>query len=305
MGNYFDKMLKGELSEKIADKSVKMAKKTMLKHKEMGEGNAFTGARCKAICAGDTEFTFDGKTKKLRNVNNSDYKSCGCKKVEENVLRMSENELVDFIEEMVNEASDPPGLVTYKRAHKESGGETKKYMKDLEKKMKDYLKDGSKGKYEMSPSRFPAGNGELGKMSKKAYTPSGAVEEYIENFAYSPGMENLQYDEIQPNDDWLTANLEGSSKTGNSSKYANAVDTGFGKKINAKRKKNLYGVEKNRSYNRYTQPVDNAGESKGAKKLNNMFKDLNVKESEEKKNMVINEELSKMSKLISYNQKTQ
>ena len=36
MGNYFDKMLKGELSEKIADKSVKMAKKTMLKHKEMG-----------------------------------------------------------------------------------------------------------------------------------------------------------------------------------------------------------------------------------------------------------------------------
>ena len=108
MGNYFDKMLKGELSEKIADKSVKMAKKTMLKHKEMGEGNAFTGARCKAICAGDTEFTFDGKTKKLRNVDNSDYKSCGCKKVEENVLRMTENELVDFIEEMVNEASDPP-----------------------------------------------------------------------------------------------------------------------------------------------------------------------------------------------------
>jgi len=178
-------------------------------------------------------------------------------------------------------------------------------MKDLEKKMKDYLKDGSKGKFDMNPTMFPAGNGELGKMTKKAYTPSGAVEEYIENFAYSPGMENLQYDEIQPNDDWLAANLEGSSKTGNSAKYANAVDTGFGKKINAKRKKNLYGVEKNRSYNRYTQPVDNAGESKGAKKLNNMFKDLNVKESEEKKNMVINEELSKMSKLISYNQKTQ
>jgi len=305
MGNYFDKLLKGELSEKIADKSVKMAKKTISKHKEVDEGNAFTGARCKAICAGETEFTFDGKTKKLRNVNNSDYKSCGCKKVDENVLRMSEHELIDFIEDMVNEASDPPGLVTYKRSHKESGSENKQYMKDLEKKMKDYLKDGSKGKYEMDPKIFPAGNGELGKMSKKAYTPSGAVEEYIENFAYSPGMENLQYDEIQPNDDWLEANLEGSSKTGNSTKYANAVDTGLGKKINTKRKKNLYGAEKNKSYNRVTQPVDNAGETKGANSLNKLFSKLNVKESDDKKAMVINEELSKMSKLISYNQKTQ
>jgi hypothetical protein len=150
---------------------------------------------------------------------------------------------------------------------------------------------------------FPAGNGELGEMKKKAYTPSGAVEEYIENFAYSPGMENLQYDEIQPNDDWLEANIEGSSKTGNSPKYANAVDTGLGKKINAKRKKNLYGVEKNRSYNRYTQPVDNAGEVKGAGKLNNMFKKLG--ESEDKKQNVISEEVMKMKDLISYNKKTQ
>jgi hypothetical protein len=116
-------------------------------------------------------------------------------------------------------------------------------------------------------------------------------------------MENLQYDEIQPNDDWLEANIEGSSKTGNSPKYANAVDTGLGKKINAKRKKNLYGVEKNRSYNRYTQPVDNAGEVKGAGKLNNMFKKLG--ESEDKKQNIISEEVMKMKDLISYNKKTQ
>jgi len=69
-------------------------------------------------------------------------------------------------------------------------------------------------------------------MDKKAYTPSKAVEEYIENFAYSPGMENLSYDEIKPNDDWMEMNIEGSAKTGNGP-GANAIDTGLGKKINA------------------------------------------------------------------------
>jgi hypothetical protein len=276
MGKYFEKMLKGDLGEMT---------------KDIDEGNAFTGALDKARKEGKKEFKFNGKTYKVE------------KSESKETVQMTEDELVSFIEELVNEQKGTPGITAYKKHQKDSGKENKDYMKMLEKKMKDYLKDGSKGKFEMNPTMFPAGNGELGEMSKKAYTPSGAVEEYIENFAYSPGMENLQYDEIQPNDDWLEANLEGSSKTGNSPKYANAVDTGLGKKINAKRKKNLYGVEKNRSYNRYPQPVDNAGEVKGSSKLNNMFKNLG--ESEDKKQNIINEDINLMKNLISYNQKTQ
>lgn len=276
MGKYFEKMLKGDLGEMT---------------KDIDEGNAFTGALDKARKEGKKEFEFNGKTYKVE------------KSESKETVQMTEDELVSFIEELVNEQKGTPGITAYKKHQKDSGKENKDYMKMLEKKMKDYLKDGSKGKFEMNPTMFPAGNGELGEMSKKAYTPSGAVEEYIENFAYSPGMENLQYDEIQPNDDWLAANLEGSSKTGNSPKYANAVDTGLGKKINAKRKKNLYGVEKNRSYNRYPQPVDNAGEVKGSSKLNNMFKNLG--ESEDKKQNIINEDIKLMKNLISYNQKTQ
>lgn len=276
MGKYFEKMLKGDLGEMT---------------KDIDEGNAFTGALDKARKEGKKEFNFNGKTYKVE------------KSESKETVQMTEDELVSFIEELVNEQKGTPGITAYKKHQKDSGKENKDYMKMLEKKMKDYLKDGSKGKFEMNPTMFPAGNGELGEMSKKAYTPSGAVEEYIENFAYSPGMENLQYDEIQPNDDWLAANLEGSSKTGNSPKYANAVDTGLGKKINAKRKKNLYGVEKNRSYNRYPQPVDNAGEVKGSSKLNNMFKNLG--ESEDKKQNIINEDIKLMKNLISYNQKTQ
>jgi hypothetical protein len=282
MGKYFEKLQKGELEEVIKNKKVES---------EMEEGNAFTGALAKAKEAGKDEFKFNGKTYKVKE---SETKES---------VRMTEDELVSFIEEIVNEQKGTPGITAYKKHQKDSGKENKDYMKMLEKKMKDYLKDASKGKFEMNPTMFPAGNGELGEMKKKAYTPSGAVEEYIENFAYSPGMENLQYDEIQPNEDWLEANIEGSSKTGNSPKYANAVDTGLGKKINAKRKKNLYGVEKNRSYNRYTQPVDNAGEVKGSDKLNNIFSKLG--ESEDKKQNVISEEVMKMKDLISYNKKTQ
>ena len=168
--------------------------------------------------------------------------------------------------------------------------------------MKKYLKDGSKGKYDMNPEQFPKGNGELAKMSKKAYTPSKAVEEYIENFAYSPGMENLEY-EIKPNDEWLEKTIEGSSMTGNG-KGGNAIDTGLGKKINAKRKKNLYGVEKNRSYNRVAQPVvDNAGEDTHSNTLDSIFKKLG--ESDEKKTKLINEDMEKIKHLLGYKKKTQ
>jgi hypothetical protein len=214
-------------------------------------------------------------------------------------LQLTEDELVELIEKIVKEQTD---VKETNASLKKSKTENDDYITSVTKKMKEYLKDGSKGKYDMNPEQFPKGNGELAKMAKKAYTPSGAVEEYIENFAYSPGMENLQYDEIKPNDEWMEKTIEGSSMTGNG-KGGNAIDTGLGKKINAKRKKNLYAVEKNRSYNRVPQPVDNAGEVKGADKLNNMFKDLG--ESDEKKTKLINEEMEKMKHLLGYKKKTQ
>ena len=214
-------------------------------------------------------------------------------------LQLTEDELVELIEKIVKEQTEVKETNT---SLKKSKTENDDYIKSVTKKMKEYLKDASKGEYDMNPEQFPKGNGELAKMAKKAYTPSGAVEEYIENFAYSPGMENLQYDEIKPNEEWMEKTIEGSSMTGNG-KGGNAIDTGLGKKINKKRKDNLYGAEKNRSYNRVPQPVDNAGEEKGADKLNNMFKKLG--ESEDKKSKLINEEMEKMKHLLGYKKKTQ
>jgi hypothetical protein len=249
---------------------------------EMEEGNEFSGALANAKKRGEKSFEVDGKTYPVKES-----------------IQLTEDELIDLIEKIVNEQTTVP--VTNKSL-KSSKTENDDYIKSVTKKMQTYLKDASKGKYDMNPTQFPKGNGELAKMAKKAYTPSSAVEEYIENFAYSPGMENLQYDEIKPNEDWLEANIEGSSKTGNGA-GGNAIDTGLGKKINAKRKKNLYGAEKNRSYNRVPQPVDQAGEETHNNTLDSMFKKLG--ESEDKQSKLINEEMDKMKHLLGYKKKTQ
>jgi hypothetical protein len=249
---------------------------------EMEEGNAFSGKRDEAIKNGEKSFEVDGKTYPVKES-----------------VQLTEDELIDLIEKIVNEQTTVP--VTNKSL-KSSKTENDDYIKSVTKKMQTYLKDASKGKYDANPTQFPKGNGELAKMAKKAYTPSSAVEEYIENFAYSPGMENLQYDEIKPNEDWLQANIEGSSKTGNGA-GGNAIDTGLGKKINARRKKNLYGAEKNKSYNRVPQPIDQAGEETHNNSLDSMFKKLG--ESEDKKSKLINEEMDKMKHLLGYKKKTQ
>jgi hypothetical protein len=249
---------------------------------EMEEGNEFSGARAQAIKDGEKSFEVDGKTYPVKES-----------------VQLTEDELIDLIEKIVNEQTTVP--VTNKSL-KSSKTENDDYIKSVTKKMQTYLKDASKGKYDANPTQFPKGNGELAKMAKKAYTPSSAVEEYIENFAYSPGMENLQYDEIKPNEDWLQANIEGSSKTGNGA-GGNAIDTGLGKKINARRKKNLYGAEKNKSYNRVPQPIDQAGEETHNNSLDSMFKKLG--ESEDKKSKLINEEMDKMKHLLGYKKKTQ
>ena len=249
---------------------------------EMEEGNEFSGALANAKKSGDKSFEVDGKTYPVKES-----------------IQLTEDELIDLIEKIVNEQTTVP--VTNKSL-KSSKTENDDYIKSVTKKMQTYLKDASKGKYDANPTQFPKGNGELAKMAKKAYTPSSAVEEYIENFAYSPGMENLQYDEIKPNEDWLKANIEGSSKTGNGA-GGNAIDTGLGKKINAKRKKNLYGAEKNRSYNRVPQPVDQAGEETHNNSLDSLFNKLG--ESDNKKSKLINEEMEKMKHILGYKKKTQ
>jgi hypothetical protein len=224
-------------------------------------------------------------------------------------LKLSESEMIDLIEKIVLEdkvksniknLTEPKGLTTYKRAFKGSGKENDDYIKSVAKKMKEYLKDGSKGDYETNPKHFPKGNGQLEKMKKTAYEVSKEGEEFLDGYM-RPGMENLDYDEMHPNEDCMKDNIEGSSRTGNNPEWANAEETELGAKLNKKRKENKYAKAKRAAYNKSPQPVisDKPGQESG--------KGLHIKaeSTEVKTDKKLNEEFEKMKSLISYDRKTQ
>ncbi len=250
-------------------------------------------------------------------------------------LKLTENELIDMIEQIVLEQKvkdksekeniskkSPEGLKKTEKVLGQNKKENDDYAKDVVKKMKDYMKDmvsGGKG-YDENPDDFPQSNYDMEKEhNEKKYHPSDAVEEYIEAFAY-PGMTNLVYDEIKPDEEMIEKQIKGDSKNGNAvtgkdgkalgnvSKRSEKTGERFKKNFDD----NLYGAEQmNVSYKRQPQPVDIAGEKResgGLKKSSTQKaqKIMNQLEStENKKNRVIAEEMEKMKNLIGYNRKTQ
>ena len=255
-----------------------------------------------------------------------------------NILTLSENELIDMIEQIVKEeivkdpseknnfsVNKPQGLKKTEKAQGESKKENDNYSKEVVKKMKDYMKDmymGGKG-YEENPDDFPQSNYDMEKEhNEMKYHPSDAVEEYIEAFSY-PGMTNLVYDEIKPDDEMISRQIKGDIKNGNAvtgkdgkalgnvSKRSEKVGDRFKKNFDD----NLYGAEQmNVSYKRQPQPVDIAG----SKKQNGSLKSIKssstgkaekimnqLESTEAKATKIINEDLQKMKNLISYNRKTQ
>lgn len=225
-------------------------------------------------------------------------------------ITFTESEMIDLIENIVNEEKETKGNIKNEKpvglkVTDDSLSKSKKMnddnIKQVTKKIKEYAKEGSNEVFEMNPKHFPKNNGQLKKMDKMAYKPSDAVEEYIENLAY-PGLQNLSYDEIKPNEEWVENNLVGSSKTGNNSDWANSEKTDLGDKFNNIRKKNYYHKEKERSYGRVKQPVDVVGKESGDK-LDSMFAKLG--ESTENNDNLISEEILKIKNMYSYNKKTQ
>jgi hypothetical protein len=218
------------------------------------------------------------------------------------VFYFKENEVINIIENIVLEekkkkTSKIPNIT--KDSQNKSKKENDDYLESVVKKMKDYLKVGSKGNYETNPKQFPKGNGELEKMEKMAYMPSNSVEEYIDNFT-AAGLENLDYDEIHPNEDWVNDLLVGSSRTGNNPEWGNAVETPSNTKRNKIRKDNLLAKLKRKAYNKSPQPVvnDNTGNQKD--KASKIMMKLESKEEK-----LVLEDIKKIKNLLSYGKKTQ
>jgi hypothetical protein len=317
---------------------------------ETEEGNAFSGALADAKKDGKDSFEVDGKKYNVkesnRRITNQKNLSSILKSVKEEVksLKLTESELIDMIENIVREQQvkdkaekgnlnkkEPQGLKDTNKVLSKNKQENDSYAKEVVEKMKDYMKDmymGGKG-YDENPDDFPQSNYDMEKEhNEKKYHPSDAVGEYIEAFAY-PGMTNLVYDEIKPDDEMITKQIKGDSKNGNAitgkdgkalgnvSKRSEKVGERFKKNFD----ENLYGAEQQKaSYKRQPQEtIEVAGEGKtkgslkskqqGADKsssINKATKILNTLESkEEKKSKVISEEMNKMKNLISYDRKTQ
>ena len=251
-------------------------------------------------------------------------------KEEKNSLKLTESELIDMIERIVLEQEkkeknnigkkSPVGLKKTEKVQGLSKKENEDYAKEVVKKMKDYLKDGSNGEFKENPEEFPQSNYQMKKDEKiQKYHPSQAVEEYIEAFAY-PGQTNLVFDEIKPDDKKIEKYLKGDSTTGNATTdkdgkaLGNVVPSKVGDRFKKNYDENLYGAEQMKgSYKRQPQPVDVGGSEKLEGSLKSIRKGSMAKsnkimsqlESVDKKKKVVNEELEKMKTLITYNRKTQ
>ena len=257
-------------------------------------------------------------------------------KENKNSLQLSENELIDLIEKIVVEqkvkdkgeksniaTKEPEGLKKTMKALEGSKKENEDYAKQVVEKMKKYVKAGSKDEYNESPETFPQSNYTMDKMKEKTmkYHPSQAVDEYIEAFSH-PGMTNLVYDEIKPDDKKIDKYLKGDSTTGNAVRdkdgkpLGNVAPSDLGDRFKKNYDENLYGAEQmNVSYKRQPQPVDVGGSDKmdGSLKsirkgsTNKAQKIMNQLESkqEEKKKVKVNEDMEKIKNLITYNRKTQ
>jgi hypothetical protein len=222
-------------------------------------------------------------------------------------FRFNESEIVDVIENIILEekkkskskpkSKDPIKLT--KANQEKSKKENDDNINDVVKKMKDYLKDGSKGKYEMNPKHFPKGNGELEKMEKMAYIPSNAVQDYTDNFT-AAALENLDFsDGIKPDEDFMNDLMVGSSRTGNNPDWANAVETPVNKKRNQIRKDNLLAKVKRQAYNKAPQPVNDVAGNKTDKASKIM---LNLESTENKKVIT---DIDKIKNLMGYIKNTQ
>ena len=194
------------------------------------------------------------------------------------VLRLTESQMVELIKKMVNESV--PGLEVTKKAQNQSKKDNEENAKEVEQKIKKATTiEGSDN------PEFPHQNN--GK-TKVALQNTEEENEYVEDTRGGKAID-LDYDQ-EPSKKFterLKDALQGDSKMGNSQDAANVVKSDLGKKLAKQAERKEKKEKEAPMYNKDAQPVKE------------------VNESVEPVSNVIMEEIEKMKKIASYNQKTQ
>lgn len=212
---------------------------------------------------------------------------CGAMEEEESVnesrkrvLRLTESQMIDMVTKMVKESkSNVPGIREVDDAHKTNKKETAEHMKTVDKKIKDTLTiEGGDN------PEFPKANG---KGDKKVVHNTEEENEEMENSRGENPLD-LDYDH-EPSEEFkerLKKSLEGDSTMGNAD-GGNTIETETGKNLHKTAERRKEVKEKAPMYVKDVQPV----------------KELKEETSEVEN--VLQEEISKMKNMFSYNEKTQ
>jgi hypothetical protein len=206
------------------------------------------------------------------------------------VLRLTETQLIEMVTKMVQESV--PGLKAVEDAHKVADKETKEHMGNVDKKIKDALSVEGNDNPEF-PKAVGKGGPETLDPKKVVHNTDDQNEEMEMERGENPL--DLDYDH-EPTDEFkdrLKKALEGDSTMGNAD-GGNTIPTDTGKNIAKTAEKRKKRDEEKPMYVKDVQPVKIVKESK---------EDLT--ETVEEKKSVLEEEIQKMKKLSSYNEKTQ
>jgi hypothetical protein len=211
-------------------------------------------------------------------------------------IRLTETELTNLIAKMVSESI--PGLEATKKSHTESGKENSSHLKDVDKKMKDYLSfDGNDN------PEFPKPIGKGEKVARK--NTEKQEDEIKKNFA---GLENLDYD-IEPDENFkkrLKMAIEGDRLMGNAptTEKTNVIPSNGSKLGEEPKDKDGNSIPTPETAKKIEKQVKDRGEDKKNRVLYKKEK-VPVSESKPTLNNVLLEEINKMKKISEYNKKTQ
>ncbi len=217
--------------------------------------------------------------------------------VEKRVITLNENEMKELIKKIVVEASEFNVDQTTELAQSEADKQNKAALKAVEEKIRKYLSFEGNDNPE-----FP---NQIGQGEEKVARKNTDEQDQIVDDNRGRGPQDLDYDidgvddNGEPNkkfQDRLEKALTGDSKMGNSQDALNAIKTDTGEKMVKNMKRRRENLRKEPIYPKEAVPVKTKPENEPVRPVN---------EEKDEKRVIVEEEIKKMKRLASYNDKTQ